>query len=136
MEREYKDGCVRCELERTTEYLYQDDLWSIFRLLEVPGWAAIQTRRHVENFAELTEEEITSLGPLLHRLAVVAGDLMKPEKTYLAAFGDRVPHFHFAVLPRTAKMQRGGHMFIHELEYNEPDVAPGVAEEMKQALNA
>jgi len=60
--------------------------------------------RHVLHLAELTSEEVSHLGGILHAAAQVATDLMAPEQVYVSLLSHadgRPGHIHFVVQPVT-----------------------------------
>lgn len=90
--------------------IYEDGLWLVSHHLGPytdPGELIVKVRRHVESIADLSGDEAAALGPIL-RAAVAAVDrTVRPERVYVASFGERVRHIHFYVLPRTASLPAG-----------------------------
>lgn len=90
--------------------IYDDGLWLVSHHLGAytdPGELIVKLRRHVESLADLTAAEAAAIGPIL-RAAVAAVDrVVRPERVYIASFGERVRHVHFYVLPRTASLPAG-----------------------------
>lgn len=66
------------------------------------GWLLVVPRRHVEQIADLTEEEARSLGPLLRETAEALRAETGAAKTYVACFAEVVPHLHFHVVARAS----------------------------------
>lgn len=66
------------------------------------GWLLVVPRRHVEQVAELTNEEARALGPLLRETAAALRAETGAAKTYVACFAEAVPHLHFHVIARTS----------------------------------
>ncbi|MCM2257595.1 MAG: HIT family protein [Vicinamibacteria bacterium] len=64
------------------------------------GWLLVVPRRHVEQVAELTDEEARGLGPLLRETAAALRAETGAAKTYVACFAEVVPHLHFHVIAR------------------------------------
>lgn len=65
--------------------------------VEVPGWAVLQSRVHVEHLWELSPEALRALGPTLARLASGLATARSAPRVYVAAFGERIPHWHAIV---------------------------------------
>lgn len=72
-----------------------------------PGELIVQTRRHCESLAALTDAEAAALGPVLQATVAAVERVIRPERTYVATYGERVRHVHFFVLPRTRALPPG-----------------------------
>jgi diadenosine tetraphosphate (Ap4A) HIT family hydrolase len=72
-----------------------------------PGELIVQTRRHCESLAALTPAEAAALGPVLRAAVAAVEGVVRPERTYVATYGERVRHVHFFVLPRTRALPPG-----------------------------
>jgi diadenosine tetraphosphate (Ap4A) HIT family hydrolase len=57
--------------------------------------------------AELTPPEAAALGPVLHAAVAAIERVVRPERTYVASYGERVRHVHFFLLPRTRALPAG-----------------------------
>lgn len=71
------------------------------------GELIVQLRRHCESLAELTAEEAAALGPVLRASVGAIERVVRPERTYVASYGERVRHVHFFLLPRTRALPPG-----------------------------
>jgi diadenosine tetraphosphate (Ap4A) HIT family hydrolase len=72
-----------------------------------PGELIVKARRHVESLAELTPGEAATLGPILRAAVAAVERVVRPERVYVASYGERVRHVHFFLLPRTAALPAG-----------------------------
>jgi diadenosine tetraphosphate (Ap4A) HIT family hydrolase len=72
-----------------------------------PGELIVKARRHVESLAELTPEEAATLRPILRAAVAAVERVVRPERVYVASYGERVRHVHFFLLPRTAALPAG-----------------------------
>ncbi len=72
-----------------------------------PGELIVKARRHVESLGELTGAESAALGPVLRAAVAAVERVVRPERVYVASYGERVRHVHFFLLPRTAGLPRG-----------------------------
>lgn len=72
-----------------------------------PGELIVKLRRHCESLAELTVEEAAALGPVLRAAVAAIERVMRPERTYVASYNERVRHVHFFLLPRTRDLPAG-----------------------------
>jgi hypothetical protein len=51
--------------------------------------------------------EAVALGPVLRAAVAAVERVVRPERVYVASFGERVRHLHFYILPRTASLPAG-----------------------------
>src|SRR5215218_8579556 len=72
-----------------------------------PGELIVKARRHCESLAELTPVEADALGPVLRASVAALERVVKPERVYVASYGERVRHVHFFLLPRTRRLPAG-----------------------------
>jgi diadenosine tetraphosphate (Ap4A) HIT family hydrolase len=72
-----------------------------------PGELIVKARRHVESLAGLTQAESAALGPVLRAAVAAVERVVRPERVYVASYGERVRHVHFFLLPRTASLPAG-----------------------------
>jgi diadenosine tetraphosphate (Ap4A) HIT family hydrolase len=90
--------------------IYDDGLWLVSHhtgLYTDPGELIVKARRHCESLAELTPPEAAALGPVLHAAVAAIERVVRPERTYVASYGERVRHVHFFLLPRTRALPAG-----------------------------
>jgi diadenosine tetraphosphate (Ap4A) HIT family hydrolase len=64
-------------------------------------------RRHCESLADLTAAEAAALGPVLRAAVAAIERVVRPERTYVASYNERVRHVHFFLLPRTRSLPAG-----------------------------
>ena len=72
-----------------------------------PGELIVKARRHCETLADLTPAEAEALGPLLRASVAAIERVVRPERVYVASYGERVRHVHFFLLPRTRRLPAG-----------------------------
>jgi len=72
-----------------------------------PGELIVKARRHCESLSELTPAEAASLGPVLRAAVAAVERVIRPERVYVASWGERVRHVHFFLLPRTRSLPAG-----------------------------
>lgn len=90
--------------------IYDDGLWLVSHhtgLHTDPGELIVQLRRHCESLGELTAAEAAALGPVLRAAVAAIERVVRPERTYVATYGERVRHVHFFLLPRTRALPAG-----------------------------
>ena len=90
--------------------IYDDGLWLVSHHTGPetdPGELIVQARRHCESLGELTAAEAAALGPVLRAAVGAIERVVRPERTYVATYGERVRHVHFFLLPRTRALPAG-----------------------------
>lgn len=110
-----RTGCTICDevegrLTAPGGPIYDDGLWLVSHhtgQYTDPGELIVKLRRHVESLAELSAVEAVALGPVLRAAVGAVARVVRPERVYVASFGERVRHIHFYVLPRTAALPAG-----------------------------
>ncbi len=93
--------------------VFQDDSWQVAHHAGPwtdPGELIVKARRHVESIAQLSDAESASLGPILRAAVGAVERVVRPERVYVASYGERVRHVHFFLLPRTSSLP-AGHVF-------------------------
>jgi diadenosine tetraphosphate (Ap4A) HIT family hydrolase len=110
-----RDDCSVCaELDGRVPVpggiLFQDASWQVAHHAGPwtdPGELIVKARRHVESLAQLNEAETASLGPVLRAAVAAVERVVRPERVYVASYGERVRHVHFFLLPRTTSLPAG-----------------------------
>ena len=90
--------------------VYQNEWWEVAHHTGPrtdPGELIVKLRRHAESLAELTPAESAALGPVLRSAVAAVERVVRPERVYVASYGERVRHLHFFLLPRTTSLPAG-----------------------------
>lgn len=105
------DTCFTCEVNagRTATpggTIYADDLWIADHGIPalVRGYVVLKPKRHFRDLADLTGEEAAAFGIAAQRVTAAMRSALRPERVYVCAFVEAVPHLHFHLLPRYANM--------------------------------
>ncbi|MPZ15114.1 MAG: HIT domain-containing protein [Chloroflexi bacterium] len=98
----------RGEFQNSGGVIYQDRLWRLEHCIEpipVAGWLVLKPLRHVEAFADLTEEEAESFGPLVRLATRAMREVLQPAKVYVCLFSESegFAHIHVHLIPRFAE---------------------------------
>ena len=118
-----RNQCLACDvltgrIEAPGGVIYKDDHWVVDHSVSpvlLRGFLIIKPKRHCEQIAELTIEEMESLGPIISRTANALTRALHPEKIYVSSFGEFVRHIHFYVIPRTHDMPPDGPTVIAQM---------------------
>jgi diadenosine tetraphosphate (Ap4A) HIT family hydrolase len=118
--------------------IYGDDLWTVALGFDVPGWFMVMLNRHSDDwFMGLSDQEATTLGPLIRSLGNAAVADAGAERVYLMGFGEQWSHFHFAVMSRAAAVSpelRGAGLLAHAPELANRDEAVRIGSKVRARL--
>ncbi len=125
------EECMLCRPEIADAFftrvrLWEDEHWRLSAVLQgaIPGFAHLETRRHIPFITDLDGPEAATLGLVLARATRVLREAAGAELTYVYVFGERTPHLHFNLAPhRDGDGLRGGPGL---LDPNVPDTDLGV----------
>ncbi|MGN6393048.1 MAG: HIT family protein [Gemmatimonadales bacterium] len=90
--------------------VYQNTWWEVTHHPSPwtdPGEMMVKARRHVESLSELSPAEAAAAGPVLRAAVAAIERVVRPERVYVASYGERVRHVHFFLLPRTTALPAG-----------------------------
>lgn len=98
--------CVFCDIaagHAQAHIIEEDEL--AFALLDInpfaEGHCLVISRRHVQWWHELNDDEIASVFQMAKRVAVRLGATFSPEFVCMYARGRRIPHTHIFLVPTT-----------------------------------
>jgi diadenosine tetraphosphate (Ap4A) HIT family hydrolase len=95
-----------CQLCQTLESLgpestiFDDGTWVAMSVADVPGWAMLAPREHIEGIHGLGDEHAAALGPLARRLGAAVSTATGADRVHVVFLGDNSPHFHLGLFPR------------------------------------
>jgi diadenosine tetraphosphate (Ap4A) HIT family hydrolase len=133
--------CHVCDLRSNApgeSIIYADDLWTVALGFDVPGWFMVMLNRHSDDwFMGLSDQEATTLGPLIRSLGKAAVAVAGAERVYLMGFGEQWSHFHCGVMSRTATVSpelRGAGLLAHAAELANRDEAVRIGSKVRERL--
>jgi len=131
------EGCFFCDQQNgrtpvTGGAIYMDDLTYAAHMFNPSdptylGYLAVQTRRHVHQWADLTAAEASAIGVLLMRLSRALKSVSGVDHTYVVYYAEVVPHFH-ALL--TARYAGAPEAYWRDKVYDWPQAPKGGATEV------
>jgi diadenosine tetraphosphate (Ap4A) HIT family hydrolase len=92
-------------------YLYQDDDWLVCHApatMGALGTLIVESRRHVLDFATMTDAEVAGYGLLLRRLYRALKETTTAERVYTVVLLEGVAHFHTWLVPRLSDSTERG----------------------------
>lgn len=68
------------------------------------GYVVLKPRRHILGVAELNPDEALAFGVAAQKVMSAVQKVLHPDRIYMCAFAEAVPHLHFHLIPRYAHM--------------------------------
>jgi diadenosine tetraphosphate (Ap4A) HIT family hydrolase len=98
---ETKDDCGSCRHD-DDGYLWTDDSWRLWPMTSFPlrGCVMLESRVHVDSFADMSPELLAALGPVTARIERAVLSIGDVGRVHVARWGDGSAHFHLWFLPR------------------------------------
>lgn len=83
--------------------IYETDHWRVEHCIGPLGVGTLVVKplRHVVRIADLTTDECSEMGALLHRTSSVVGSLANASQVYVCLWSHGPAHIHFVVQPET-----------------------------------
>jgi diadenosine tetraphosphate (Ap4A) HIT family hydrolase len=134
--------CPYCHLDETGPepadgWICRDAHWLVSQgpaESSIAGALQIISRRHYTDFAEMTDPEGASFGPLLTRLDTALRDVTGAERVHLVSTRDRIQHFHAWLYPRPASHPLRGTEFLNAPQHSDPAAAEHTARNIRRHL--
>jgi histidine triad (HIT) family protein len=106
------EGCFFCDQQNGRVLvvggaIYADELVYATHMFDQSaptylGYLAVQTRRHVHHWADLTDAEASAIGVLIMRLSRALKACVGADHTYVVEYAEVVPHLHILLTARYA----------------------------------
>jgi histidine triad (HIT) family protein len=132
------EGCVFCEQQNGLApvvggAIYADELVYANHRFDTSeptylGYLAVQTRRHVHHWADLTDAEASAIGLLIARLSRALKTCLGVDHTYVVYYAEVVPHLHVLL---TARYSDTPKEYWREKIYEWPQAPRGGANEVE-----
>lgn len=98
------NSCPICEKHLDLhDPIYEDQNWVVTHgpiESQILGYLYIEPKRHVENWGELTDEELSTVGPLVKKLEAALKQELLIDRVYVVTISEAVRHLHFHIIPR------------------------------------
>lgn len=118
-------------------YIYEDEYWMVCHApvtVGPLGTLFIESKRHLLDYAEMTDEESTSLGQVMRKIYQALKLHTGAERVYQVTLIDGVPHFHSWLVPhRHEDMEKGMKFLARDDSCSEED-AVALANQLREAM--
>src|SRR5689334_16277110 len=137
------ETCFICRKHREQEiappggYIYEDEYWMVCHApgkLGPLGTLFIESKRHFLDYAEMTDEESSSLGNVMRKIYQALKLHTQAERVYQATLLEGVSHFHSWLVPhRKDDAEKGMKFLISDDSCSEED-ASALAGQLREAM--
>jgi diadenosine tetraphosphate (Ap4A) HIT family hydrolase len=133
-----RETCGACA-KPDDAYVWTDERWRLRSMSEpspVPGIVLLETREHLDSYADMSDDLLAAVGPLTARIERALLSLGDVARVHVARYGDGSAHFHQWFFPRPlGELQLRGSMLPVWLDVL-PPVDPEVEADMLARLGA
>ncbi len=92
-------NCPLCNAQNE-DIIYENTLFRIVLVDEIPGYIRVITQKHIKEFSELSDDEAVEIMQAIKKTEKAMIEFLKPDKINIAALGNMVPHLHIHMIPR------------------------------------
>lgn len=118
-------------------YIYEDEHWMVCHApgkLGPLGTLFLESKRHFLDYAEMTDEESTSLGKVMRKIFQALKLHTDAERIYQVTLIEGVPHFHSWLLPRRKDDVERGMKFLARDDSCSDEEASVLASKLREAM--
>ena len=119
-------------------YIFEDEHWMVCHApgkLGPLGTLFIESKRHFLDYAEMTDEESTSLGGVMRKIYAALKLHTRAERVYQVTMMDGAPHFHSWLVPRRQDDAAKGMKFLAtDITCNDGEAA-ALAGQLRETMN-
>ena len=118
-------------------YVYEDEHWMVCHApakLGLLGMLFIESKRHLLDYAEMTDDESTSLGNVMRKIYGALRLHTNAERIYQITLMDGVPHFHSWLVPRGKDVAERGMKFLARDDSCGDEDAIALANKLRRAM--
>ena len=119
-------------------YIYEDEHWMICHAephMGPLGTLFIESKRHFLDYAEMTDEESSSLGHIMRKIYVALRTHTEAERIYQLTLLEGIPHFHSWLVPRRKEDTERGMKFLARDDSCREEDAIALASKLREAMN-
>jgi len=137
------DNCFICRKHNGGEatppggYIYEDEHWMVCHApvkLGPLGTLFIESKRHFLDYAEMTDEESTSLGNAMKKVYRALRLHTDAERIYQVTLMEGVPHFHSWLVPHRKDDAERGMKFLTRDDSCKEEDAIALVNRLRKAM--
>ena len=137
------EDCFLCRKHKGQEaappggYIYEDEHWLVCHApgkLGPLGTLFIEARRHFLDYAEMTDEESSSLGDVMKKIYHTLKLHTGAERIYQVTLMEGIPHFHSWLVQRRKEDAERGMKFLARDDSCSDEDANALAEKLRETL--
>jgi len=138
------ETCFICRKHKGQEaappggYIYEGEHWMVCHApgkLGPLGTLFIESKRHFLDFADMTDDEASSLGNVLRRTYRGLRTNMEIERIYQLSTMEGQPHFHCWLVPRGKDVLERGLKFLARDDSCNDEDATELADQLRETFN-
>nr|WP_244242132.1 HIT domain-containing protein [Leptospira kanakyensis] len=101
-------NCPICEAHKNeSEFVFQNENWILRKADQnLNGYLYMEYKGHVDSWFDLSLSAFENYGRALHKATEIL-KTFQPEKMYIVAIAERVPHLHVHLIPRYENQEKG-----------------------------
>ena len=139
------DTCFVCRKHQGKEasppggYIYEDEHWMVCHApgkLGPLGTLFIESKRHFLDYAEMTDEETTTLGSVMRKIYSALKLHTQAERVYQITMMDGAPHFHSWLVPRRISDPEKGMKFLARDDTCSDEDAVALVNQLRETMKS
>ena len=137
------ENCFICRKHNGQEatppggYIYEDEHWMVCHApgkLGPLGTLFIESKRHFLDYAEMTDEESTTLGNVMRKIYRALRTHTDAERIYQVTLIEGVPHFHSWFVPRGKDIAERSMKFLARDDSCSDEDAAALANKLRESI--
>jgi diadenosine tetraphosphate (Ap4A) HIT family hydrolase len=119
--------------------VYDEGPWTAYKMVDVPGWISLGTKRHGEGIWTLTDEEADSLGRAARSIAAAVKQETGADLVHNVYLGTGAKHYHMGFFPRMpgeAALFANDGLMQGVKEQSDPEAALAMCAKVRDAIAA
>ncbi|KMK77394.1 HIT family protein [Alkalihalobacillus pseudalcaliphilus] len=88
---------------------------------QILGYVYLEPRRHLENWSEMTQQEVSEMGIQIQRVEKALNNLLPLQRLYSLTISEAVSHIHVHLIPRLDGQDKKGLPLIEKATQQKTD---------------
>ena len=123
--------CLKHTQSDNKNNIYEDDHITVYHgpvESNLIGYLYIEPKRHVENWYEMTEQEILKMSQMIKKLSGILKKEIDADRVYTVTISEAVRHLHIHIIPRVENEVVKGLKLIEQVTQQKSDSDNGVSQ--------